>query len=401
MKEEKLLVLPTIYDGGGDLKKPWYIEFTMKNPKTGKLERQRIKKGINSIHSLKGRRAAAEKMKLHWTEKLKAGWSPFNNEKNVYDDNLEYQTYIINYRKTKSKNGTFRFFASKYIDAIKNEVEKSTIVTYRSKLRLFDAWLQNEYMNDFDVSGISQAVLAKFMKFIIEERKLSKSSVDNYRNLLRNLFDYIRKERKTYPNPCKDLPGTKRINDTGAEPIDDSDVVKFKNEISEKDPQLWLAIGFIYYCFMRPRKEVRLLKIGDIDFDRGMIKIRYENAKTEERWVNIPGVFLKSIKETYGLNKYDKSLFVFGKDGKPGKTELSINIMTTKFVKFREDLGMPVMYKLYSWKHTGNIAAEKAGISMRELQEQNGHTTIATTEIYFRKMQANQNPNIVNKFPEL
>ena len=75
--------------------------------------------------------------------------------------------------------------------------------------------------------------------------------------------------------------------------------------------------------------------------------------------------------------------------------------MTTKFTKIRDDMGLSNMYKLYSWKHTGNIAAERAGISLRELQEQNGHTTVATTEIYFRKMKANQNPNIVNKFQEI
>ena len=80
---------------------------------------------------------------------------------------------------------------------------------------------------------------------------------------------------------------------------------------------------------------------------------------------------------------------------------MSINIMTSRFVKIREDLGLSKMYKLYSWKHTGNIAAERAGISMRELQEQNGHTTIATTEIYFRKLKANQNPNLVKKFGEI
>jgi len=401
MNNNLLIKLPTIYNAGGALSKKWFIEFYVRNPKTNKLERQRMFKGINSVHTLKGRIAAAEKMKQHWTDKLKAGWTPFIDQNIIYDDNLEYQTFIKNYRLTKSKNGTFRFFASKYIDSIKNEIEKTTVVTYRSKLRLFDAFLQNEYLNEVDVSAISQKIMAKFMGFIIEERKLSKSSVDNYRNLINNLFEFIRKERKQFPNPCVDLPGTKRVNDSAAEPIRESDIGLLKKEIFKKDPQLWLVICFEYYCFMRPRKEIRFLKIGDIDFDRGMIKIRYENAKTEERWVNIPSVFLKLMKEDYKLHTYDRDLYVFSKNGKPGKTIRNINDMTNRFVKFRDALKLPKMYKLYSWKHTGNIMAEKSGISLRELQEQNGHTTIATTEIYFRKMKANQNPNVVNKFPEI
>jgi len=403
MKQHILIKLPVIFDSGGDLSKNWFIEFYARNPRTGKMERQRFYKEINKYHTLKERRAAAEKMRQYWTDKLKAGWSPFIDDTVIYDDNLEYQTYIKNYRKIKSTNGTLRFYASKYLDSIKNEVEGTTISTYRSKLRLFDAWLEGERINQVDISAINQAVLSKFMDFIINKRKLSKVSVDNYRILIRSLFEYIRKDkaRKHLINPCFDLPGTKRVNDSAAYPIYEDDITTFKDYIFKKDPQLWLVISFEYYCFLRPRKEIRFLKLSDIDFGRGMIHVREEIAKTDKRWVTIPKTFMKLIRETYQLHIYPRNYYVIGKKGIPGPDHVSINNLSNRFVKYRKKLNMPEIYKLYSWKHTGNSRADKAGIPRQEIQVQNGHTTLATTEGYMRNIGVIQSTNILDKFPEL
>ena len=106
---------------------------------------------------------------------------------------------------------------------------------------------------------------------------------------------------------------------------------------------------------MRPRKEIRFLKIGDIDFGRGMIKVREENAKTTGRFVNIPKQFMKLMRETFRLHTYPRTFFVIGKTGEPGPECVSINNLSDRFVKYRRKLKMPETYKMYSWKHTGNM----------------------------------------------
>jgi len=70
-KQNELIRLPVIYNCGGrfSVKDKWFIEFYVRNPRSGKMERFRKAKGINKFHSLKERKAAAEKMKLYWTEK--------------------------------------------------------------------------------------------------------------------------------------------------------------------------------------------------------------------------------------------------------------------------------------------------------------------------------------------
>ena len=317
---KKLIKLPTIYNAGGDLEKQWFIEFYVRNPRNNKFERLRKKKGINGLHTFKERMNAAKKMKHYWTDKLKAGWTPYIDQSIIYADNLEFQTAITNYRVSKSHNGTFRYYGSKYIDTISNNIEETTMSTYRSKMRLFDAWLDGMDLADVDVSALNQKILYKFFLFLIEDRKLSKVSVVHYKQIIANVFRYVQKERKQYINPCYDLPETKRINDKTPQPIQEHDIQEFKQKIKVEDPQLWMAIEFEYYCFLRPGKELRLLKIGDIDFARGTVRVRAINAKTVERRVAIPWVFLTAIREEYGLQNYPRGYYVIGKDGKPGAT---------------------------------------------------------------------------------
>ncbi len=400
MNREKLIRLPVIYDAGGDIAKDWFVEFYCKNPRTGDFERIKKYKGINKFHMLPERREAIEKMCQYWTDKLRSGWSPFLDEKIIYDDNLEYNTLIKNYKKAVSHNGTFRFYASKFLDNIRSSInEDGTLSTYRSKLRMFDAWLEGKGISQVDISEINQPLMVEFFSFLIEDLQRSRITVRHYQQILRKVFEFIRKERKVFQNPCFDLPTTKRINDQTPQPIQEYDIKKFKDAIQKSDPQLWLAICFEYYCFLRPGKEIRLLKIGDIDFGRGIVRVNPINSKTVERHIPIPRQFLTMIREDYKLHSYPRNDYVIGRNGVPGPTSLGKNNLRYRFNNIREELGMPEMYKLYSWKHTGNIRADDAGIPRSEIQRQNGHSSIVTTENYMKNKKGFVSKNIVERFP--
>ncbi len=403
MERKEIIRLPQIFDCGGRFSSSdkWFIEFYVRNPRNDKMVRFKKYKGINKFHSRKERQEAAEKMKLYWTDKLKSGWTPFADESIIYDDNLQFQTAIKNYRKLKSKNGTFRFFASKYLDFKRKELESASLSTYRSRLRIFDSWLEGKGLNDVDVSCINNQVIVDFSWHIIDIAMLSKTTVMNYQNLLKEVFEHIRKERKQLQNPCFDLPMTLRVSDSAAYPIQEFDIPILKKALKETDPQLWLGCQFVYYCFLRPRKELRFLKIGDIDFGRNIILVRQDNAKTSQRRVSIPKVFMKKLLNEYRLHEYPRDCYVMGKKGKPGPAHLSYNNMGNRHTAIRKKLGLPDNYVMYSWKHTGNIRAADAKIPMRDLQGQNGHTTITTTEIYMKNQQGHRSEYIIDHFPEV
>jgi integrase len=276
------------------------------------------------------------------------------------------------------------------------------MTTYTSKYRTFNLWLQKHGFENVDISCINNDIILAFFNYLINERKLSGNSISKYTQNLRALFNFARQQKAITVNPVYDIPLCRRVNDMAPRPIAEFDIQKFKDEISIKNPQLWLAISFEYYCFLRPGKELRLLKIGDIDFARGIIDVDRFRAKTNmERFPTIPLVFLHELRDVYKLHTYPKQFYVFGKNYEPSDKCIGKNNLRYRFNDVREKIGMPYSYKFYSWKHTGNGRASDAGISLSALQEQNGHSSIKTTEIYLRHKIGKVDNEIRNNFPGL
>ena len=405
MKRKKIAILPEVNNCGGDLQKKWFVYYSYRDPRNDKMKRFKTYEGLHKIKDIKGRTTAAERLKEAYAVKLRNGWNPFlDDEKSIYEDQLQYNNVARIYGKMRTANKTVRYYSSKFIQRKESggEVEPETIATYRSKFRVFDQWLDKNNLGSDDITMIDNAVVLRFFDFLINGQKLSFHTVKRYRQLLRNMFEFARKEKAIMENPVYDTPQCKRINDQSPRPIAEFDIMPFKEMIKKEEPQLWLAICLEYYCFLRPGKELRLLKISDIDFARGVIDVDAIRAKTNlERFPTIPLVFLKELREQYQLHREPKNFYVLGKEGKPGLVPLSKNTLRNRFRHFREKLNMPDSYKFYSWKHTGNGRASDAGISHKALQDQNGHTSIKTTEIYMRHKIGEVNKEIRDNFPKI
>lgn len=108
----------------------------------------------------------------------------------------------------------------------------------------------------------------------------------------------------------------RKQKDQGAEVIRPEDLKIILNYLKENDPQLYLASMVEFYCFIRPGRELRLLRVSDIDCDRGIITIRQENAKNKtKQTVTMPNQLIELCRE-FGVDTAPKEYFVFGKKGK-------------------------------------------------------------------------------------
>lgn len=405
MKRNKICILPAIDNCNGDISKKWFVFFSYRDPRNGKMKRFKIYTGLHKFKTIPERTAAANKLCQQYRERLANGFNPFtDDEKSIYEDQLQYNNVALIYGKHRASNKTVRFFASCFLLHLNegNKLEHETITTYTSKYRTFNLWLQKNGFEDDDISCIDNNIILAFFDYLINERKLSGNSISKYTQNLRALFNYARQQKAIIVNPVYDIPLCRRVNDMAPRPIADFDIQKFKDEIYTSDPQLWLAISFEYYCFLRPGKELRLLKICDIDFARGIVDVDRFRAKTNmERFPTIPLVFLNELREVYKLHTFPKHFYVFGKNYEPSKDCIGKNNLRYRFRDVREKLNMPDSYKFYSWKHTGNGRASDAGISLSSLQEQNGHTSIKTTEIYLRHKIGKVDKEIRDYFPQL
>ena len=403
MKRKKMIILPALYDAGGDVSKKWFVHYSIRNPRTNKMERFKVFTGLGKTDDPHQRLQIADQLIISLTDKLRHGWTPWSDDsKVIYDDHLEYQNIVRIYGTKRAKNKTVRYYASQYLDAISGRLDPDgTLGTYRSKLRIFTNWVDAQTDPGNDICAVTNAMVIRFFTWLIIDQNRSGKTVHDYHYILAGFFEWMVSKKIFASNPVHDIPECNRICDMAPSPIQAFDIEVFKNELLN-DPQLWLAVQFQYYCALRPGRELRLLKIKDIDFASGSVTVRRSQAKTKvTRTVVIPHQFLTSLCTDFKLMDYEKDFFVFGKNGVPGPCHLGKNNLRFRFNDVRKKLNMPEEYKFYSWKHTGAVQASLSGIPDSHIQRQMGHSSIDTTSRYLRKMTGFQSDFLINRFPSI
>lgn len=78
----------------------------------------------------------------------------------------------------------------------------------------------------------------------------------------------------------------------------------------------------------------------------------------------------------------------------PGSMHLGHNTLRVRFNKYREILNLPQTYKFYSMKHTGAGMLLDAGLTIEELRDHLGHTSIISSHHYVR------NQKVIKSFPK-
>lgn len=274
-----------------------------------------------------------------------------------------------------------------------------TYSEYCHRIELFLFWLDSKGLKDTPIRKITQGNIKDFIYYLGRDRKLDKPTCERYFATVRQLFTHAQKLGELTELPLGDVVFPRKKKDQGAEVIHPSHLKPLLLTIKERDPQLYLACMILYYCFIRPGRELRLLRIGDIDCDAGLIMVRQENAKNGiKQSVTMPKQLIEICKE-YGIDKADKKLFIFGKRKRFGPVVMSDNMLRWRFNKYREELNLPKGYKFYSFKHTGASMLHRSGISMRELMDQLRHTKLDATQHYLKKHCGIVNDRIRDNFP--
>lgn len=285
-------------------------------------------------------------------------------------------------------------------------LEKELVTQHRSFLPypchngVFIDWLKEHGMGNIPIRKITQDNVTDFFYYLGKEKGLDKPTCEKYFLNIKQLFTYAQKRGELEVIPFNNVIFPRKKKDQGADVIHPTHLKTLLLEIKKEDPQLFLACMIQYYCFIRPGRELRLLKIGDIDLDAGLIVIRQENAKNSTRQVVTMPQQLIDICREYGIDTADKSLFIFGKKKRFGTKPRNVNDLRIRFNVFRERLGLPKGYKFYSFKHTGASMLHLSGISMREIMDQLRHTKLEATQHYLHKHCGIVNERIRNSFPD-
>ena len=93
MKRKKIVILPKLNDAGGNLSKKWFVYYSVRDPRTDKMERFKDHVGLSHPDE-SVRRERADKIIQELTVKLKKGWTPFLDDTEAISINM-WPTYMV------------------------------------------------------------------------------------------------------------------------------------------------------------------------------------------------------------------------------------------------------------------------------------------------------------------
>jgi len=400
MDRKKIVILAKLHDCKGDESKNWFVFYSYRNSRSGKMVRFRVYEGLSNIYPKAERYKNAKKLIDKFNRKLKNGWDPFEDDKDIiYEDSIAYEFIAKKSGRKRKGNLTLNFYCSEFLNKLKYNIAGTTYQTYQSKLRLFNIFLEKKKIAENHVSYFDNKAAQGFIDYLFNEKKISNKTVNAYKELLKRVFAELIKSKKIAQNPFEDIQKY-RTTTKPSKYFKPGTLELIKNKIKKTNTQLWLMCQFEFYTFIRPR-ELRFLKIGDLNLNDGVINVRAEISKNRKnQTVLIPRQFLNELIKLE-LNKYPDDYFLFSIKKHPAQKCVSKNYFWREFDKIRNELGISREYKLYSFKHTGAIMATKAGINLKDLQIQLRHHSLEMVDKYLKDMIGDESEDIRNKFPEL
>jgi len=271
---------------------------------------------------------------------------------------------------------------------IAKEIEEgcapSTIKAYR-----YDLQKLIELVGDLDLNSptLLRQQIRLFLKRL-KDKDYTKKAIARKIASLRSFFKFLTvNEFITIKNPMANIKTPKiKIEENLPKFLDLADVEKILKVINDKHKfktkksnRYYLTVRLLYSTMARV-SELCNIKIGDIDFDRGYIRLRGKGNK--ERIVPVDNKTL-DIMEEHLTNRIsyesDEYLLVNTRMQK-----LSPRVVQDDIKQIKRICGFPESKIItpHVFRHTGATHLRRSGMDISELQDILGHSNPNTTRIY-------------------
>ena len=395
----KEAILPKTYRPPSGDPERWFVYFSVYDSYTDSLKRFRRHEGFKKCKTVLECEKNAAKLKRRYTERLRKGWNPLEDNRTViWSDNLEYQEVTKHIKPVRKTKKTIPYYLSGFLKKISKNLAYGSMQKYQSELRIFKNWCIEKKINKLDISTFTRKEAEIFFIYLEVKRKLGGTSRNNYTRTLRRVWEFARKDKKLLEDPWSEIPKYKEIT-KAQRPLKKGVISLLKAELKQSDPQLWLAAQFLYYCFVRPG-ELRFMQIKHLDLEEGKIMLTADITKpSKNRIVDVDSDFLVRLFSEYKLHTYPESHYVFTVKKEPGIKPIGKNYFWEHFNSVRKNLNLSRDYNFYGFKHTGAVAALKAGADIKDIQNQMGHSSVAITDEYLKSMVGYESEFFKNKMP--
>ncbi|MFL0354620.1 site-specific integrase [Xanthomarina sp. GH4-25] len=410
LSHKKTFSPPKIYLANGDLNRRWYVYFSFRNPKTGKLERQKNIYGIaNKLRTKTDRLNILNHYKKSLHRLLKEGYDPYKDNLDRFLANKPKACSNMSPKKIvpapiieKEKVTPYPFIKRsvsttqvlevpkaeplKVISTVKevepiivpepiNTVEPEnkdetkmslreafdfaltmkeklvkprTLQDYRNRSKVFIKWLNEEYPNVIHANQITRKISMDFLNHHLI--KNTPRSRNNCRVDLSSMMQVLEDNEIIPVNVIRKTPVLKAKPERHKR-YNPKTLEAIFEYLKKEDPTLLLYIQFISYNFMRPI-EVCRLKVKDLNLETKTLSFQAKNSPLKTKI--IPEIILDVLPDISKLPK-ENALITPDGIGKVWDTQTDnkrdyFSKRFKKIVKTKFNLGTD--YGLYSFRHT-------------------------------------------------
>jgi len=252
----------------------------------------------------------------------------------------------------------------------------NTIKSYKSDLSDFINYCNDN--NKIDITSINERFIKSYL-MNLSEKKIEKISIVRKLSSLRGLFTFTFKEDLIKQNPTSQVRNPKTSKKlpeiTSAENI--LKTFQLADEADENSALIKVIFELLYGCSLRV-SEVCNLKVGDVDLEKGTVRVLGKGSKTRivpigEQSKNNLAEYLKlfpaeNYSETFLRNKSGKKLY-----------EKYVYRIVNKYLSKVTDIRKKSPHIL---RHSSATHMLDKGADLRAVKEILGHENLKTTQIY-------------------
>ena len=264
---------------------------------------------------------------------------------------------------------------------IERGLSQNTIASYALDLQKLVKWLdQNEII--ISPIHISEKEIQEFIYQIAKE--INPRSQSRIISGLRGFFSYLIFEDERTTNPLELIESPKigrKLPDTLSE--NEIDQLIASIDLSHPQGERNRAIlETLYGCGLRV-SEVTSLKISDLFFDEGFIKVTGKGDKQRfvpiaEHTIKYIDLYRNEIRIHQDIPKQFTDFLFLNRRGKP----LTRAMIFTITKRLAEKLGIQKSISPHTFRHSFATHLLENGADLRAIQQMLGHESITTTEVY-------------------
>jgi len=330
----------------------------------------------NYAKSIKDRGKLLEDLRYEFSKALRSGWSP------IIIDQVEVQTL-------QDALGTI----------LESKLSKDYSKTYKRDL-------QKVYNQFIAYVPARQLLLAptelplSTLENFLDQFKSSNRHYMNKRGNISVFFSELLRKQLILRNPINQTPRAK-AKSVLHEVFSKEELTGVLNYLKENYSNLHLCCLLTYGCFLRPHREIRLLKLAHFHNDLTEIHLSgQENKSGRIRTVFVPNYIREEL--NFRLGKLvDPDANIFTLTGQP----FNDDYFKTQWSRAKTEmlkLGLIRSHQtLYSFRHSSAVNVYKKTKDLHVIQQLLGHSDMIVTMNYLRGLGATSNDHLKSIMPEI